>query len=433
MCGIVYSKSFVGKPVNRKIEKLFDAQRTRGTDGFGFYLPIEDRLTHNTREGRIRARLRRAKASEILFHHRLPTSTLNVRNSCHPFSTKDFFEHNYVGVHNGVLWNDEELRKAQLDKGITYVSEDDLGSFNDSEALIYDLAEYIEGRKEFIEASGSIAFVMVQKDSEGKTLATFFGRNHGNPLVMKHTDKHLTLSSEGKGTLIEPHKLYCFNHDTGVITTSPMYLPEGYGSGRRYISGREASGYDGFGFGYNWGLDDDEFEHLEVMSPKDRERFFRNELRDSGVRDYDFIMEERSKVKNEAERLLYDAFDNPYDAVIAGDAELKTLKLKEAELKDKVEVTQTATDKEIEEYCDIGDRIYYLQEAVEAIGRETAGLVQQGFLLPHPEPRRIERTRVEELPLPRPKDAEREEDIATRVSEILKESDKIKSNKWGKK
>lgn len=423
MCGIVYSKSFVGKPVNRKVEKLFEAQRLRGTDGFGFFLPESNRLTHNTREGRIRSLLRRNQASEILFHHRLPTSTLNVRNSCHPFSTKDVFENNYVGVHNGVLWNEEELKREQAKKGINYISEDEFGAFNDSEALVYDLASYIEGKKDFIEARGSIAFVLVQKDKKGKTLATYFGRNHGNPLVMKHNRKHLTLSSEGKGTLIEPHKLYCFNHETGVITSSPCYFPEGYSSGR-YMSGREASGYTGFGFGYNW--DDDEFEHLEVMSPSERERYFREELRDDGIRDIDYIMDERGKVKREAEQLLYDNFDNPYDAVIAGDAKLDKLKRRELELKDKVEVLQTATEREIEEYCEIGDKIYYLHEAVEAIGRETAGLVQQGFhIRPTKDTDSNRKSRVERRGSSERKN--REERIAEQVQAVIAESDRIKS------
>ena len=91
--------------------------------------------------------MKRSKGSnhEVLFHHRFSTSTADVPNACHPFSTKDFFKNNYVGVHNGVIGNDDELEKQHLELGINYISRQTNGQFNDSEALIYDIARYLEG------------------------------------------------------------------------------------------------------------------------------------------------------------------------------------------------------------------------------------------------------------------------------------------------
>src|SRR4051812_8277768 len=138
MCGIVYYNDLRGNAVNNAVIERYRLQSGRGKSGFGFYIPQLDRMVHNPRENRIVRLLQREdKASEVLFHHRFPTSTMNVRSSCHPFSTKansDKFKHQYVLVHNGVLQNDDELKKAHEKLGIKYVSEQPDGRFNDSEA-----------------------------------------------------------------------------------------------------------------------------------------------------------------------------------------------------------------------------------------------------------------------------------------------------------
>ena len=225
MCGIVYSKSFTGKPVNNTIVNRYTDQRARGSEGFGFYVPQTDRLTHNPREGRILSLLKRDKADEVLFHHRFPTSTANVRNSCHPFSTKDTFDSNYIVVHNGVLQNEYELKTEHDALGYSYISEQDNGTFNDSEALAYDLARYFEGETDKITARGSIAFIAIKRDNRGKPTKLFFGRNSGNPLQMKHTANSLTLSSEGEGESIKPNMVYCYDYDTGEITKRSTVIP----------------------------------------------------------------------------------------------------------------------------------------------------------------------------------------------------------------
>lgn len=225
MCGIVYSASFTGLPVNQKIIDRYEKQKDRGMNGFGFYIPPTNQLTHNTRESRIKNLLKRTDATEVLFHHRFPTSTLNVRNGCHPFSTKDTFKNQYIMVHNGVLWNEDELQEEHEKLGIKYVSEMKDGSFNDSEALLYDIALTLEGKQEALQAYGSIAFVVIERNKKGKPVNVHFGRNLGNPLKMTFNKKELTLASEGAGDDIKPHFLYTFNYKSKKITQKPLSIP----------------------------------------------------------------------------------------------------------------------------------------------------------------------------------------------------------------
>lgn len=171
--------------------------------------------------------LKRSKGSnhEVLFHHRFSTSTADVPNACHPFSTKDFFKNNYVGVHNGVISNDNELEKQHQELGIEYVSRQKNGQFNDSEALIYDIARYLEGDVTELTAKGSIAFIMIKRNKDGKAKTLFFGRNTGNPLKIKKTKHSLTLSSQGEGKDIEANQLYSYDYETGIITKRYLYIP----------------------------------------------------------------------------------------------------------------------------------------------------------------------------------------------------------------
>jgi len=219
--------------------KRFEAQRSRGTTSFGFYVSDSNKLCHNVKEGRIKTLLKREKGSDILFHHRFSTSTPDVRNACHPFSTKQYFESEYIGVHNGVVTNPTELRIQHQERGIQYVSVQPDDRFNDSEALIYDLARYMEGEVDSLTARGTIAFVMIKRNKAGKPVTLFFGRNYGNPLKMKKTDNSLTISSTGEGEQVEPNQLYSFDYDTKKIRKRPLTIPSGYYGG----SYRQSKGY----------------------------------------------------------------------------------------------------------------------------------------------------------------------------------------------
>jgi hypothetical protein len=393
----VYSQSFNGKPVNKTIIKRYLAQRSRGTDGFGFYIPEKDRLTHNVREGRILSLLRRDKATEVLFHHRFPTSTANVRSACHPFSTKNYYDHNYVLVHNGVLHNEEELAEKHYKNGIEYVSMQEDGRFNDSEALAHDVAQFIEGKVERISAQGSIAFICIQSDGKGNKTAMYFGRNAGNPLKMKQTKHSLTISSEGDGELVEVNKLYRWDYKTKSLTSTRVVIPEGYSYSNYY------GNYRGYGYGYNW--DDDGLEDYGVDSRGRPLPVFSstqtgwdnwgNPIDANGclvpngqtTRDYflqqderysDFEQAERSFVKQKVDELMYDCYENPIDALELAEDSLEALKGREKRLETK-ELEDTITDAEITEYCMLDDEMQLLVRAIEYLKKEVSGQTQIGF------------------------------------------------------
>lgn len=367
MCGIVYSKSLVGKPVNKTIKKRYIAQRSRGSDGFGFYTPETNRLTHNAKEGRIMSLLRRnKKATEILFHHRYPTSTENVRNACHPFSTKDYFKHNYIVVHNGVIWNKDELRATHEQRGIDYVSEQEDGRFNDSEALAYDIAMYLEGKVDKLTAEGTMAIIAIQRDNKGRAKALYFGRNSGNPLMMKHTDKTFTLSSEGEGTLIDPDTMYKFDYKTQAISRSACVFPSW--TKRSYYGD-----YEGYGYGHNWSPRDQDYEdynHHFGISPTaetTRSYFSGEELKEQNS-----IAGERMRIMNQADYKKADAID-------IGEYELGVMRSRRDILDAKVKI-ENITDDEMEEHYEIDDKMYYLNLAVVKLRKEVSGQNQMGFL-----------------------------------------------------
>jgi predicted glutamine amidotransferase len=184
--------------------------------------------------------MEREKSTEVLFHHRYATSTPNVRNACHPFSTKDKFEYQYIGAHNGVVRNARELKEEHDKLGYEYVSVQENGAFNDSESLIYDLARYFEGETDQVKAAGTIAFIVVKKDMQGKPLTLFFGHNSGNPLHMKRTEHSLTISSVANGSDDEHvpiNTLHMFDYETRTLRTRNMHIALSSYSGGSYNQG----------------------------------------------------------------------------------------------------------------------------------------------------------------------------------------------------
>lgn len=258
MCGIIYGKSFTNNPINQHILDQYTAQRSRGYEGFGVFDAEYDNLIKTPHESKILKWLETYPSQELLFHHRFPTSTANVKNAAHPFSTKDHYKTEYILVHNGIVWNDDELATAHYDNGIEYTSIQNDGSFNDSEALLWDVARYIEGEQQELVACGSIAFICMALNPKGNKL--YFGRNHGSPLKLYHSRKRLILSSEGKGQEIEAHKLYCYDYASRKITKLALIIPSGYSSQTTDTapeivnSGGTSHDYENTGDGY-WGYD----------------------------------------------------------------------------------------------------------------------------------------------------------------------------------
>lgn len=217
MCGIVYRKSFLNENVSQSILQMYKNQRSRGTQGFGFYIPKTDKIQHETVEQNIVKLLKRTNASEILFHHRMPTSTDNVLSACHPFEVM-IDNKKYVVVHNGYLSNDYELKEKHYKMGYKYSSMQPNGQFNDSEALAYDIALTLSGKQKKLRSKGAIAFIA---QSDGKI---YFGRNSQSPLHYHINDKFVTIRSEGRGVNIKTDTLYTFYN--GKLTERKLKIPQ---------------------------------------------------------------------------------------------------------------------------------------------------------------------------------------------------------------
>jgi hypothetical protein len=311
---------------------------------------------------------RHQEATEVMFHHRIPTSTINVRNACHPFSTKDYFENQYVVIHNGVLHNEDLLKKEHDKLGIQYVSVQENGRFNDSEALAYDLARYFEGQVDTLTARGSIAFIAVKRDEAGKPVCLFFGRNYGNPLKMKRTKYSLTLSSEGKGEDVEAHTLYCFNYDTGELTKRPLNIPGyTYAPSRTYYpptytAPKKESVIDR-GSSNGWKEEDDVFALDEYWKEKGEIQILRDGLLHDNNYDY---LATIGQVNDSISRLQ--ARQKRLDELSQmTDTELEALELD----------PQTAVD--VNEYCDNEDSIRYFEEVVKDLRKEYARRINRGI------------------------------------------------------
>src|SRR3990167_98082 len=224
MCGIVSITNFNGVPVNKLVKQTFEKQRGRGTDGFGLFDHEFGNLVRSTGERRIKKWLDRYPSKSILFHHRLPTSTDNDHNACHPFSTREHFKTNYILVHTDSIHNDYELREAHTKLGIEYHSKQPDGGFNDSEALLWDVALYLEGKQTELKTKGNIAFVCLAIGKGNKHDRLYFARNN-NPLNMLLNDDLLMLSSEGEGEPIDPHTLYEYDYVNGKMKTKELSIP----------------------------------------------------------------------------------------------------------------------------------------------------------------------------------------------------------------
>jgi predicted glutamine amidotransferase len=155
--------------------------------------------------------LDKSQYDEVIFHHRLPTSTQNTLRSAHPFVI-EISDKRYYFVHNGVIQNANQLKERHARQGIVYSSAEG-DSFNDSEALAWDLCLWLSGRQQVVEAQGSVAFVCLAVDKKtSRAERLYFYRNSGAELKA-YTDKTLfLLASEGNYTLLEENRLYFWDY-----------------------------------------------------------------------------------------------------------------------------------------------------------------------------------------------------------------------------
>ena len=235
MCGIIYERKLNKENVNYDIKSIYFDQKERGTNGYGFVAIKDGNLKHfrSKYEHLILHDLKENKCSDILFHHRRPTSTHNVENAAHPLCSGDNFkDHKYYMVHNGSIHNSKELYRKHTDAKLTYESicgmgEFDMPIFNDSESLMLELALIIEGTKSKNDfaAYGSMAFVMIQTDNNGKPLNLYFGRNDGSPLKIKSGKNKLTIASDIEGEDVAINSLNKISYETNESSKEIMVFP----------------------------------------------------------------------------------------------------------------------------------------------------------------------------------------------------------------
>ena len=242
MCGIIYYKSFSGRPVNRQVLKHYIRQKGRGHEGFGFIGISQKRLRicRAKEERGIRYYLKRYPFSEILFHHRLPTSTSNTIQTTHPIVvSQPIYRRKYYLVHNGIIYNDAELKMKHEEMGINYITpqwsehrslwgnDEERYEFNDSEALAHEVALFLKGKQKKIEAQGDITFICLETDSGNNALRLHFARNNGSPLEMKRDSQLLIIASENVSYHdIQPYRLHTYDYRNQLITQRKIELSE---------------------------------------------------------------------------------------------------------------------------------------------------------------------------------------------------------------
>jgi len=256
MCGIILASRKDGRPIAKSLLKRFRTQRHRGKDGFG-YVTFDNgkigEVKQFEKEDDMEKSLLKEKSSEILFHHRFPTSTPNIEGLNHPI-TIDFkgFKSNYYVIHNGVIRNADRLKRKHNKKGLFYSTvmektftksikvnesvvnetEEVVKKFNDSESLAYELALYFEGEQTEIDAEGTIAFIVISTDKEGNVENIFYGRNSGNPLVVER-DKNsnmLFLKSLGNGSQILEDEIVQIDYKTDDVFSQKVRVGKVWGN-----------------------------------------------------------------------------------------------------------------------------------------------------------------------------------------------------------
>ena len=237
MCGIVTAVHLKGGRVSKKVKEEYEKQKSRGSEGFGFASIDNEGIVSVQRsetEHKILKSLKHDGASIVMFHHRFPTSTINVEECTHPiFVSHEDLDYDYYIVHNGVIRNDDELKKKHETLGYVYrtelkvnsnttyksaysdmsyvVTDKETSEYNDSEALAIEIARFLDGASNKIDAVGTIAFICYKVHKSGKNkgrlIAMYYGRNGGNPLCYSTEGNIMLLKSVG-GTPLDINKIY---------------------------------------------------------------------------------------------------------------------------------------------------------------------------------------------------------------------------------
>ena len=350
MCGIIHIKRKNGILANKSVIKRYNKQKTRGTEGFGFIELKDGKVVGGKRaedEKDILEALEKSEADEILFHHRTPTSTPNFIESTHPIVVKHkSLKYNYYVVHNGIISNDEDLKKIHqkehfnyttaikkqwITKGNTYSSE----IFNDSEALAIDFAKAIESGKP-LESKGSIATIALQVDKKTKrAIALYYGRNSGNPLKVELGKDLFGISSES-GKELKVDILYRYDYATGDITEESKPIGQFTYSGYGYGADDDAPSFG------NWNQDTGRWENTRKgfnscgVNYADYDDNYAGDVKplENMVDDDDFVYEWDEMIDELEDKIKEARRSEDYDRVIELEGELDAMEIYFQELKE---------------------------------------------------------------------------------------------------
>lgn len=244
MCGIVTVIGKRGRNVSKDVIEAYEAQKTRGQEGFGF-VAIKDgqliKVDRSLTDTKIKKDLKYTDAEIILFHHRKPTSTGNIIRSTHPFFVShEELEYDWYLAHNGVVKNTDFL-KTDLNKlgyvyhtefkkvdaieyldGKRYESEESKTKHNDSETLAIEFARWMEGLQDEIKSVGGIALwaVALEKGTD-RVLSLHWGHNYGRPLTHRKNKKRVIIASEG-GEDIKEMELHSLSMEDYLSSRKPQ-------------------------------------------------------------------------------------------------------------------------------------------------------------------------------------------------------------------
>lgn len=256
MCGIILIERLNGKSPVKMVKRKYNNQKSRGTDGFGLVSLKEGKVEKFARtedEKDIMKKLDEVRGSAVLFHHRMPTSTPNYAECAHPIKVShQTLTHDYYLAHNGIMHETDDYKAKHEALGFKYTTEvyqqNRVGErvftlasvYNDSEALAVELAIDLDKNGEGIDMRGSVAFIMLQTDKEGKATKLFWGRNLGNPLMHEEIrDEYRVIASIGNGKLVPEHKLYEYDYATKTTSCRTYKVGVSYS----YESGKLPMGY----------------------------------------------------------------------------------------------------------------------------------------------------------------------------------------------
>lgn len=308
MCGIIVIKRKDGRPAAKAVLKRYHQQKTRGQQGFGYIAIHNNEVVAYERaatEAEITAKLRKEKAEEVFFHHRMPTSTPNIEEQAHPLIIEKagVLDHSYGILHNGVISNTIEMKKKHDEMGIAYETEMQAAyltkagktvpltttKWNDSESIAVETALMMEGKQETIETTGAAVIVGI-KTIGRKVVDRFFFRNELNPLFFKEDNTMVSLTSAPNG--ISVSSIHLMQMDSkGAVQKHPrnIIIPTAYRSTYK------ANSYSGHGgtYDYDSGARSFEQKQLPVLSATPTNMGFVKPLLENNARPVSSFLRDR--------------------------------------------------------------------------------------------------------------------------------------------